>query len=102
MGLITVQLLPQSSSPRIMMPRLNVPRTTISDVFVEVEGLGLDGGVSCVGWFGGRRGGSGREDEPAANVLSYSALLSGSLRTSHASFSRLVVASALGLGFWSG
>ena len=65
-------------------------------------GLGLGGRVSCVGRFGGRGGGAGRDDEPPANVLSYSALLAGSLRTSHASFSRLVVASALGLGFRSG
>ena len=66
------------------------------------DGLGLGGGVSCVGRFGGRGGGAGRDDEPPANVLSYSALLAGSLRTSHASFSSLVVASALGLGFRSG
>ena len=65
-------------------------------------GFDLGGGVSCVGWFGGRGGGAGREDEPTANCLSYSALLAGSLRTSHASFSRLVVASAVGLGFRSG
>ena len=65
-------------------------------------GLGLGGRVSCVGRFGGRGGGAGRDDEPPANVLSYSALLAGSLRTSHASFSSLVVASALGLGFRSG
>ena len=63
---------------------------------------GRGGGVSCVGRVGGRGGGAGREDEPAADVLSYSALLAGSLRTSHASFSRLVVASAVGLGFRSG
>ena len=65
-------------------------------------GLGLGGGVSCVGRFGGRGGGAGREDEPAPSFLSYSALLTGSLRISHASFSRLVVASAVGLGFRSG
>ena len=50
------------------------------------DGLGLGGGVSCVGRFGGRGGGAGREDEPAANSLSYLALLTGSLRISHASF----------------
>ena len=66
------------------------------------DGLGLGGGVSCVGRFGGRGGGAGREDEPAASFLSYSVLLAGSLRTSHASFSSLVVASAVGLGFRSG
>ena len=65
-------------------------------------GFGLGGGVSCVGRFGGRVGGAGREDEPAVSSLSYSALLAGSLRISHASFSRLVVASAVGLGFRSG
>ena len=65
-------------------------------------GRGGGGGGSCVGRVGGRGGGAGREDEPAANCLSYSSRLAGSLRISHASFSRLVVASALGLGFWSG
>ena len=65
-------------------------------------GFDLGGVVSCVGGFGGRGVGLGREDAPAANVLSYSARLAGSLRTSHAAFSRLVVASALGLGFRSG
>ena len=65
-------------------------------------GLGLGGEASCVGRLGGRGGGAGREDEPAANSLSYLALLAGSLRISHASFSRLVVASAVGLGFRSG
>ena len=36
-------------------------------------------------------GETGREDEPAVNFLSYSALLAGLLRISHASFSGLVV-----------
>ena len=73
-----------------------------SDALGGGDGLGLGGGVSCVGRFGGRGGGAGRDDELPANVLSYSALLAGSLRISHASFSSLVVASALGLGFRSG
>jgi len=73
-----------------------------SDAYGVGDGLGLGGGVSCVGRFGGRGGGAGREDEPAVSSLSYLALLAGSLRISHASFSRLVVASAVGLGFRSG
>ena len=73
-----------------------------SDAFGVGDGLGLGGRVSCVGRFGGRGGGAGREDEPAADVLSYSALLAGSLRTSQASFSRWVVVTAIGLGFRSG
>ena len=36
-------------------------------------------------------GETGREDEPAANFLSYSTLLAGLLRIFHASFSGLVV-----------
>ena len=96
--------------PKTRMPSSTIPKDTGQpppvgsgpDALGGGDGLGLGGGVSCVGRFGGRGGGAGREDEPAANCLSYSALLAGSLRTSHASFSRLVVASAVGLGFRSG
>ena len=97
----TTPKMPSSTIPTQITAQLP-PVGSGSDALGGGDGLGLDGGVSCVGWFGGRRGGTGRDDEPAANVLSYSALLAGSLRISHASFSRLVVASALGLGLRSG
>ena len=97
---------PKTRMPSSTIPTQNTsqppPVGSGSDAFGGGDGLGLGGGVSCVGRFGGRGGGAGREDEPAVSSLSYSALLTGSLRISHASFSRLVVASAVGLGFRSG
>ena len=61
-----------------MMPSSTIPTQNTSqpppvgsgpDALGGGDGLGLGGGVSCVGRFGGRGGGAGRDDEPAANYL---------------------------------
>ena len=93
--------------PRIIRPQNKTHKSLLSVVggvcFDAVDdGLGLGGRVSRVGGSGVRGGGGGAEGDSVATDLSYAALLAASLSTSQASFRRLVVASAFGLGFLSG
>ena len=98
--------------PRIIRPQNKTHKSLLSVPVLSVvggvcfdavdDGLGLGGRVSRVGGSGVRGGGGGAEGDSVATDLSYSALLAASLSTSQASFRRLVVASAFGLGFLSG